>query len=72
MSVKNRVFLREELISLAEIFQPVRYLQEQRTADDASKSPFIHLGEIPIPVKVTGQEHTNLRPLKQIEKKKNP
>lgn len=42
-------------------FQPLRYLQEERSSDGACKSPFIHLGKILIPVKVAGQESTNLR-----------
>lgn len=39
---------------------PIRYLQKQRTADGALKGLLVHLGEIPVPVKVTGQKHIHL------------
>lgn len=35
------------------------YSQKQWPADGAFKSPFIHLGEIPVPVKVSGKVSTS-------------
>lgn len=46
-------------------FQPFRYLQKHGATDGARKSPFIHLGKILIPVKVAGQESTNLSLLRE-------
>lgn len=40
--------------------QPFRYSQKQWTAEGARKGPLIHLGKIPVPVKVTGQENINI------------
>lgn len=37
-----------------------RYSQKQRTADGAHKGPLIHLGKVPVPVKVTRQENINI------------
>lgn len=40
--------------------QPFRYSQKQWTAEGACKGPLIHLGKIPVPVKVTGQENIHI------------
>lgn len=47
--------------------QPFRYSQKQWTAEGARKGPLIHLGKIPVPVKVTGQENINIIQTKVIQ-----